>query len=102
MLKHEYQQADLRQVFDELWPKVESSLEADLLSDIKVIADQQQPLSIDYPALYYPDKISSFNLDKTPQIEARLIAIKGQYLLFDSGVINIRKYAGYDVELLVD
>ena len=102
MLKHEYQQQDLRQVFDELWPKVESSLEAKLLSDIEVIADDQEPISIDYPALHYPDKISSFNLEKTPLIEARLIAIKGQYLLFDGGVINIRKYAGYDIELWVD
>ena len=27
------------------------------------------------------------------------MGIKGQYLIFDSGVINIRKYTGYEVEV---
>ena len=32
-------------------------------------------------------------------MEGRLEAIKGQYLILDSGVINIRKYGGYLVSL---
>lgn len=54
-------------------------------------------LDIRYPVLEYPEKVKSFNLDKTPQVEGCLIGIKGQYLIFDTGVINIRKYAGYQV-----
>ena len=27
------------------------------------------------------------------------MGIKGQYLIFDTGVINIRKYGGYQLEL---
>jgi hypothetical protein len=30
-----------------------------------------------------------------------LQGIKGQYLLLDTGVINIRKFTGYEVELNV-
>ncbi|MDJ0833794.1 MAG: DUF2797 domain-containing protein [Gammaproteobacteria bacterium] len=101
MLKNEYQQQDLHRVFAEVWPQVAASLEPGLMSDISLIADSENIQSISYPALHFPDKISSFNLEKTPQVEGRLIAIKGQYLLFDSGVINIRKYAGYQVSLEV-
>lgn len=31
----------------------------------------------------------------------RLLGIKGQYLILDSGVINIRKYGGYNVECMM-
>ena len=51
-----------------------------------------------YPVSKYPEKIVSFNLDKNPSIEDTLVGIKGQYLYFSAGVINIRKYTGYHVE----
>lgn len=54
---------------------------------------------ISYPVLEYPTKVKSFNLDKIPDVEGCLLGIKGQYLIFDTGVINIRKYAGYHVEV---
>ena len=54
-------------------------------------------LEIRYPIEAYPAKISSFNLDKNPLAEGTLLGIKGQYLLFDTGVINIRKYTGYQL-----
>lgn len=50
---------------------------------------------IRYPVLEHPLKVKSFNLDKTPDIEGTLMGIKGQYLIFDTGVINMRKYGGY-------
>ncbi len=56
-------------------------------------------VNIDYPVLDYPTKITSLNLDKTPQIRGTLLGIKGQYLIFDVGVINVRKYTGYNVEV---
>ena len=56
-------------------------------------------VNIDYPVLEYPTKITSLNLDKTPQIRGTLLGIKGQYLIFDIGVINVRKYTGYNVEV---
>ncbi len=41
--------------------------------------------------------LSSLSFDKTAEIAGRLHGIKGQYLLFDRGVINIRKFSGYEV-----
>lgn len=53
---------------------------------------------IRYPVQAYPDKIVSLDLDKTPVVEGTLLGIKGQYLILDTGVINIRKYTAYQVE----
>lgn len=61
---------------------------------------QDEPVSINYPVLAYPEKVKSLNFDKTPQIGGVLQGIKGQYLIFDSGVINIRKFTGYQVGLV--
>ncbi len=51
----------------------------------------------EYPVEKYLEKISSYNLDKTPLVKGRLLGIKGQYLIFDSGVLNVRSYSGYEV-----
>jgi hypothetical protein len=51
--------------------------------------------NINYHVDEYPVKIKSFNFDKDPIISAKLVGIKGQYLIFDTGVINIRKFSGY-------
>lgn len=61
-------------------------------------AKEMEPLRFEYPVSTFPDKIISLNLDKNPAIEDTLVGIKGQYLYFSSGVINIRKYTGYHVE----
>ena len=58
-------------------------------------------VNIHYPIESYPGKIHSFNLDKNPDIAGRLLGIKGQYLILDSGVINIRKYSGYELEFSI-
>ncbi len=99
MLKNDYNDLNLLEVFQNVWPKVEAKLDNDLLNDLNVVAGSEQQLEINYPALRYPEKITSFNLDKNPVIEDTLIAIKGQYLIFEQGVVNIRKYAGYEVTL---
>jgi hypothetical protein len=56
-------------------------------------------VSIDYPVQVYPEKITSLNFDKEPVVSGILKGIKGQYLIFDSGVINLRRFSGYEVEL---
>ncbi|WP_438970668.1 DUF2797 domain-containing protein [Methylophaga sp.] len=58
-------------------------------------------LAIHYPVIEYPIKVSSLNFDKTPEITGQLLGIKGQYLIFDKGVINIRKFSGYQIEMVV-
>jgi hypothetical protein len=52
-----------------------------------------------YPVRQWPEKVTSFNLDKTPEAGGVLQGIKGQYLIFTEGVINLRKYSGYRVEV---
>ena len=99
MLKNEVTEVDLYDVFQDLWPKVEAELDTELLADLEHIAKPEAAVKIDFPALNYPVKVTSFNLDKLPTVEGRLEAIKGQYLILDNGVINIRKYGGYLVSL---
>lgn len=63
--------------------------------------DDSDDVTICFPVLEWPTKVKAHNLDKTPEIEGTLMGIKGQYLMLDTGVINIRKYGGYNIELRV-
>ncbi len=65
-----------------------------------ILEDSERKLwRFNYPVLQYPEKVKSFNLDKDPVAGGVLQGIKGQYLIFDGGVINMRKYTGYQVEV---
>lgn len=63
------------------------------------VLEAEPETRITYPVLQYPTKVKSFNLDKTPSVGGTLLGIKGQYLIFDTGVINMRKYGGYQLSL---
>jgi hypothetical protein len=56
-----------------------------------------EAVTIAYPVLEHPTKVTSLDLGKTPLIEGRLLGIKGQYLMLDTGVLNIRKFGAYHV-----
>lgn len=105
MLKGDAKPRDLEQVRQELMAACAAEIEhmraQHGLQSISVL-EQAQETRITYPVLEYPDKVKSFNLDKTPTIAGTLIGIKGQYLIFDSGVINMRKYGGYYLTLTLD
>ncbi len=112
-------EVDLKQYFSDkthwkrmLAPVNEQAAEIDLIEAKKKAASLIKPefrkyLELDntiyefqYPVIEYPAKIQSLNLDKEPIIEARLIGIKGQYLIFDNGkVLNIRKHSGFSVKI---
>ena len=64
-----------------------------------VTALDAETVNIQYPVEHYPTKIASHNFDKRTEVEGTLEGIKGQYLIFDTGVINVRKFTGYDVEV---
>ncbi len=56
-----------------------------------------------YPALSFPEKVSSVTFDKEPVISGILNGIKGQYLIFSDGkVLNVRKHNGYFLEVSVN
>lgn len=59
----------------------------------------ERAVSLDYPVLEYPRKIVSHNFDKHREVSGTLQGVKGQYLILDSGVINLRKFTGYEVEV---
>lgn len=63
--------------------------------------ENQSVTELHYPIVHYPTKIVSHNLDKHPIVQGRLDGIKGQYLILDTGVINIRKYTAYQVSVSV-
>ncbi len=44
----------------------------------------------------------SISMDKQPTVEGKLIGIKGQYLLLDDGVLNIKKHSGYEISVHID
>ncbi len=67
--------------------------------DLEWQALDEPVVEIDYPVEQYPTKVSSFNFDKTPEVNGVLRGIKGQYLILDGGVINMRKFTGYTVAL---
>ena len=53
-----------------------------------------------YPLDVSLEKIRSLNLDKQPNYDGVLVGIKGQYLMFQDGVVfNVRKFTGYDVSI---
>jgi len=64
--------------------------------DIELLSDAK-PVTIDFPVLEYPAKVSSLNFEKIPEIEGVLLGIKGQYLILDKGVLNIRKFTSYNI-----
>lgn len=102
MLKGSAAEEDLIQVrrdlLDACQPALERLQNEHGLESISVLEESEVTL-IEYPVLEHPTKVASFNLDKTPVVEGVLMGIKGQYLMLDSGVINVRKYAGYQLSL---
>lgn len=109
LLKGEAAPLDLIQIRDELVerfaPKIrdirdEFAQNLDFNEQIEYLAEEQ-PRQFIYPVEHYPEKIKSHNLDKTPVIRGILHGIKGQYLILDTGVINIRKYTGYELKISV-
>ena len=101
MLKGEPEAVDLNARRDALLGQCEQELsnltdEHDHV-DPEIIADAECR-AFRYPVLEYPAKVTAINLDKIPQTEGTLLGIKGQYLILDTGVLNVRKYGGYEIE----
>jgi len=105
MLKGDIEDIDLNEAWSALYPKVKTTIE-EIKNTVGESAINLKPpvetTKISFPVKIYPSKIKSLNLDKTPQISGKLEGIKGQYLMLDSGVINLRKYTGYEIEFSAD
>lgn len=102
MLKGAALEIDLEEKRDELFELFGEdidSLEGKFGSDHVSILEREPVVEISYPVEVYPEKVTSFSLDKAQVVGGKLLGIKGQYLIFDVGVINIRSHTGYKVHL---
>lgn len=107
MLKGKADSIDLKAKAEELIPQIEARL-----ADIKLKYGEdaverldEDVVEIDFPVEQYPSKISSLSFDKKKgeedlefkKVSGTLLGIKGQYLYFDTGVINMRKFTSYEI-----
>lgn len=68
------------------------------LVDLLLPAAEMIPTEITYPMESIPERVRSHTLDKAPTLAARLIGIRGQYMVFEDGtVFNVRRHSGYRV-----
>jgi len=100
MLKAEAEPIDLEEkrqnIVNECSEELDQIMQNHAKENIAALSDQPVT-NIKYPVKIYPDKVKALNFDKTPAIEGCLVGIKGQYLILDTGVLNIRKFTGYDL-----
>lgn len=98
MLKNDTNFLDLREEFQKIKPLILEAInpvyEQFGQHSIKPLTDAVET-HLQYPVLEYPTKIQSLSFDKQSVVSGRLLGIKGQYLIFDCGVLNIRKFTGY-------
>ncbi|MGB5324676.1 MAG: DUF2797 domain-containing protein [Pseudomonadales bacterium] len=102
MLKGDPEPVDLLAEADVLVTSVNADIDALRdefgIQSVTALSDVT-PVCITYPVDRYPTRLVSHNFDKEPEVAGVLQGIKGQYLIFDTGVINMRKYGGYRVSV---
>ncbi len=96
MLKGETEEVDLYDLREQIFGDL-----ADTLDSLGARDLDEKEIAISYPILEAPKKVKSLDFEKNPLVEGTLMGIKAQYLIFDVGVINLRKFQGYQVELSV-
>jgi len=101
MLKAEAEAVDLRQVRDKLLSVCEAEITAirQQYGERVIEILDETTVAIHYPVQQYPVKINALNFDKDNTLNGRLLGIKGQYLILDSGVLNMRKFSGYHIDV---
>ncbi len=89
----------LGQIEDVDFPAMREKMIECIPEDLQQYAlHEEEVQSFAYPVESVPGKIKSHNLDKENEFTEKLTGIKGQYLIFENRVINLRKYAGYHME----
>jgi len=89
MLKGELTETPILEVRERVLSLIPEEYKGYLLSDESVRRFQ-------YPVGELPEKIASHDIEKGPA-EGRLLGIKGSYLILNTGVLNVPKFAGYMV-----
>lgn len=94
MLKGEVADGSLEDRFRQIAPLVPDDLKDCVLEDRKSV-------HIRFPLNQPPGKIKAVGFDSEDSIRAVLRGIKGQYLVFDDFVFNVRAHSGYQVMMTV-
>lgn len=101
MLKNQVGVVDLESSRDELVVRCEAELAGISqrfgIESVQLLSGEM-PVDLHFPVDNYPAKVRALNFDKAPEVFGILQGIKGQYLILDAGVINIRKFTGYEIE----
>ena len=58
-----------------------------------------EPECFEYPVTAYASPANGLSLDAATEIAGTLLGIKGQYLMLDSGVFNVRRHTSYHVDV---
>ena len=101
MLKGNAEYINLKALAAKLLPEIEYKIhEICMLHGEYSIQKLDQAIQeIHFPVTEFPSKINSHNFDKEPIVSGILLGIKGQYLIFDTGVINLRKFTSYEISI---
>ena len=101
MLKGNAEAIDLKAKAAELLPEVENKIHEICMKNGEYAIEKlnEDIQGIQFPVTEFPTKISSHNFDNDPVVRGVLLGIKGQYLIFDTGVINLRKFTSYEISL---
>lgn len=93
MLSNTIPDIDLEEWRNRLIPYLPKETQGDVL-------EEEHPVELHYPIEEFPAKIKSMTLAKKPEILGTLIGIKGQYWIFEEGIVfNIRNHEGYAYSL---
>lgn len=91
MLKGEVVETPILEVRERVFGLIPDDFKGYLLPDETV-------RHFNYPVAEVPAKITSHDIEKAPA-EGRLLGIKGNYLILNTGVLNVPKFTGYRVTL---
>ncbi len=99
MLKSDAEPLDLKAIRDDLFKQCSADIATIKTEqgEAEITELDESIVDIYYPVSEYPEKIKSLNFDKQAEIEGAFMGVKGQYLIFDTGVLNIRKFSGYNI-----
>lgn len=74
----------------------ELEMEEGSIKSIQYLESKSEPEKIEYPVSKFPTKVKSYKAEPNAPIHDKLVGIKGQYFLFENGVINLRSLGGYE------
>ena len=99
MLKSDAEPLDLKAIRDDLFKQCSADIATIKTEqgEAEITELDESIVDIYYPVSEYPEKIKSLNFDKQAEIEGTFMGVKGQYLILDTGVLNIRKFSGYNI-----